>query len=208
MSRRARTAGTVLLVLAAVGSVLWPRPSPALPSRLVVAERDLPAGHVLAPGDLAVLEVAGEGLPRPEEAEDLRADLLDSQLALSVRAGEPLTRSASSGGSVARELPEDLVAVSVRARDPASSELVRPGDRATLLTSTAAGEPVEAEAIVLRRAEVPADGGGSSGSGGGGPGWGGPVRGGGESPVLVGVAPEDARRLAAAEPSVSFALHR
>jgi hypothetical protein len=200
LSRRARGIGALLLILAAAGAILVPRGSPSPPGRLVVAERDLPVGHVLTAGDLLVREASGPDLPRPEEAEALRAELLEAQLAVPVRRGEVLASGMASSGELVRELPEGMVAVSVRAREATSQELLSPGVRATLLASSPEGEVVEAEALILRGPD-----GAPSGTE---TGWGAASREGGAGPVLVGVGIEDARRLAATEGGVGFAVHR
>ncbi|WP_129656379.1 hypothetical protein [Rothia halotolerans] len=200
LSRRARGVGALLLILAAAAAILVPRGSPAPPGRLVVAERDLPVGHLVTAGDLAVREASGPGLPRAEEAEALRSELLESQLAVPVRRGEVLASGMVSSGELVRELPEGMVAVSVRAREPTSQELLSPGVRATLLASSPEGEVIEAEALILRGPD-----GATSGAEAG---WGAASREGGAGPVLVGVGIEEARRLAAADGGMGFAVHR
>jgi pilus assembly protein CpaB len=200
LSRRARGVGALLLILAAGGAILVPRGSPAPTGRLVVAERDLPVGHVLTAADLVLREASGPDLPRAEEAEALRSELLEAQLAVPVRRGEVLASGMASSGELVRELPEGMVAVSVRAREATSKELLGPGVRATLLASSPEGEVLEAEALILRGPD-----GASSGAEAG---WGSASREGAAGPVLVGVGIEDARRLSAAEGGVGFAVHR
>lgn len=111
-------------------SVLAPPPAPTEP--LLVAARDLPAGHVLDDGDLAVVQappdlVPAGSLSRPAAS----GQVLNAPLG----PGEPITATRVRYASLLAGAPEGRLAVPVRVADPGAAELVVPGDRIDLMAA-------------------------------------------------------------------------
>ena len=108
-----------------------------MPTRVVVAARELPAGHVLAGEDLASREMPSAFIPASSWKPDAVESLMGRTLAVSVSRGDPLTRSAliaDDERALAARLRPGARAVTVPV-DEVSSQggLVRPGDRVDLL---------------------------------------------------------------------------
>ncbi|GAY12692.1 SAF domain-containing protein [Pseudonocardia sp. N23] len=172
------------LVVAA--AVLAFRPAAGAGEPVLVAVRDLPAGVVLGPADLAVRPWPDALVPTGV----LRAtaDATGRVLAGPVRAGEPVTDLRLAGPALAAAasgLP-DAVAVPVRLTDPGVAGLLVAGNVVDVVTPGAGAD----EAVVLAEGAVvtavlPADSGGvATGSRG--------------RIVLVALPPTQATRLAAA----------
>jgi len=118
-------------------------PSPAPGTTVLTAARDLTAGTALTAADVNRVELPSGLVPAgalsPGEAVEGRLT------AGAVRAGEPLTDVRLVGpGLLALHADDGLVAVPVRLADPASTALVRPGDRVDVLAagSSPDGPPV------------------------------------------------------------------
>lgn len=143
--------------LACLALVLALRPPPpatgAEPtSPVAVAAADLPAGTVLAPGDLAVVRLPAGVLPggAAADAEELTGQLL----AAPVRAGEPVTDVRVVGPGLWSAVPAGLVAAPVRLADLAVAGLLRAGDRVDVLAApgdalTATGDAAAAGVLVV-----------------------------------------------------------
>lgn len=137
-----RTARLVLaryrrpLAIAAALAALWltirsAAPPPPDTVTVLVAANDLAAGHSLGEGDLRTVTRPASAAPSGR--------LTGSTgwvLASPMRAGEPLTDARVVGPGLLRNQPPDRVAVPVRLSDPATSAIVRPGDRVDVLMST------------------------------------------------------------------------
>ncbi|MGY1771754.1 Flp pilus assembly protein CpaB [Blastococcus sp. SYSU D00813] len=141
-------------LLAALALVLALRPEPAEPAAgepgvaVVTAAADLPAGTVLAAGQLAVARLPSA----PGGAVGDPAGLVGRTLAGALRAGEPVTDVRLVGSGLTALLPPGTVAAPVRPADAAVGALARPGDRVDVL-ATADGDTqarrVAAGALVL-----------------------------------------------------------
>ncbi|MGY1825765.1 Flp pilus assembly protein CpaB [Blastococcus sp. SYSU DS0541] len=151
----ARRLAAALLTALAVGLALRPGPAPAERTSprdvaVVVAAADLPAGTVLARGDLALVRLPAGAVPggvvaAPEELER-------RVLAGPVRRGEPLTDGRLVGAGLTALLPAGQVAAPVRLADLAVAALLRAGDRVDVLAAEPGGGPAErvaAGALVL-----------------------------------------------------------
>ncbi|MGD9986087.1 SAF domain-containing protein [Pseudonocardia sp.] len=179
----ARRALAGALVVAA--AVLAFRPA-AAGDPVLVATRDLPAGSVLGPADLAV-RTWPEGLVPAGVLHD-SADATGRTLAGPARAGEPVTDLRLAGPALAAAatgLP-DAVAVPVRLADPGVAGLLVAGNVVDVVTPGAGAD----EAVVLAESAVvtavlPADAGGATAGSRG-------------RIVLVALPPAQATRLAAA----------
>jgi len=151
----ARRVAAVLLAGFALVLALRPEPLPAsahAPDVIAVAvsARDLPAGTILASGDLGVAGLPVAATPAGTVADP--AQLVRRVLAGSVRAGEPITDARLVGPGLTALLPDGQVAAPVRLADLAIAALVRTGDRIDVLASppgAAAAEVVAGGALVL-----------------------------------------------------------
>lgn len=128
---RRRRPLAALLAAGAVAAGLHALTPPDPPSRTVrVAGHDLPAGHVLAPGDLADVTLpaglAPAGAVATPEGRTLAAPL---------RAGEPVTDVRLVGAGLADAQPPGRVALPVRLSDAGQAGLLTVGDRIDLVAT-------------------------------------------------------------------------
>lgn len=125
-----------ICLLLALGSAAGARRAPgraADPRSLpvVVAARDLPAGHVLTPKDLRTARWPPTQRPADAHADPRRLE--HRRLAGPVSAREPITSGRLLGHDLAAGLPAGLVATPVAVADPHAAELVHAGNRVDLL---------------------------------------------------------------------------
>lgn len=126
---RRRRPLAALLAAGAVAAALHALAPPAPPGVTVrVAGHDLPAGHVLGPGDLAEVRLpagaAPTGVVGAPEGRTLAGPL---------RAGEPVTDVRLVGVGLADAQPPGTVALPVRLSDAGQAALLTVGDRIDLL---------------------------------------------------------------------------
>lgn len=125
-----RRLGAAILAMAAVAlGVQAVRPPAPASVALTVAAHDLPAGTVVATGDLTRVRVPPGALPA-----GLTDQLTGRVLAGAVRRGEPITDARLVGPDLTDGHP-GLVAVPVRLPDAAMAALLRVGDRVQLLAT-------------------------------------------------------------------------
>lgn len=128
---RLRHVGVALLVLVAaclVARQLAPPPEPTRP--VVVAASDLPAGHELAAADLRTVAMPARAVAaRPPTADSL----VGRHVTVDVPEGLPLVPALLDGARFGLAPPEGTVTVPVRLADPAVADLLRPGDRVDLV---------------------------------------------------------------------------
>ncbi|MBT0770690.1 Flp pilus assembly protein CpaB [Kineosporia sp. J2-2] len=111
-------------------------PSAVETTPVIVAARDLAAGHRIAPGD--VQATAWPAAIVPPAAMTVATDaVVGGSLAGPLHRGELLTDARVLGPGLLRGLPTGTVAVPVRVSDPAGASLVRGGDHVDVLVSTA-----------------------------------------------------------------------
>lgn len=150
---RRRRPLAALLAAGAVAACLHTLAPPDPPSvSVLVAGHDLPAGHLLARGDLA--EVAVPAGAVPAGAVD-RAE--GRTLAAPLRAGEPVTDVRLVGAGLADAQPAGTVAAPVRLSDPGQATLLTVGDRVDLLATDPRGGNARAladDALVLALPEA------------------------------------------------------
>jgi pilus assembly protein CpaB len=157
----ARRAAAVLLAVVALVLAARPAPPPEPPPAAVgvtVAAADLPAGTVLAAGQLTLARLPPELVPGGSAANPER--LVGRVLAGGVRAGEPLTDARLVGPGLTAQLPRGQVGAPVRLSDLAVAGLVRTGDRVDVLATppgSGSAEVVAAAALVLSAAAPSAD---------------------------------------------------
>ncbi|HEU4676031.1 MAG TPA: Flp pilus assembly protein CpaB [Motilibacteraceae bacterium] len=134
LTRHRRLVAALLLAAAAAVAVgaLAPAPPPTRP--VVVAARDLPAGHRLTADDLAVRHLPPPA--RPAGAVPAVPAALGRTVAAAVRRGEPLTDARLVGPGLLSGAPAGQVAAPVRVADAAEAALVSPGDVVDVLAVT------------------------------------------------------------------------
>ncbi|MDR7082277.1 Flp pilus assembly protein CpaB [Arthrobacter ginsengisoli] len=168
---------------------LTPAPADTVPAS--AAARDLPAGKTLAPDDLTVLSVP-RGLV-PGGSYGSTYSLSGKQLAVALRKGQLLSDSQLLGPGLLAGSPQGSAAVPLRMADPASIQLLSPGQLVNVVMTNGNDFDQPAASQVLAAA-VPVLW--TSGHGGGA----GPWLATGETDGLLVVAAdaEQARRLAGA----------
>jgi Flp pilus assembly protein CpaB len=120
----------VAVLLLAVLRVLAPAATPT--QAVLVAVRDLPAGHALEAGDLRQVDWPAELGPPPGRWLSA-ADLLGRELAAAVRAGEVLSDTRLVGPGLLAGQPPGTLAVPIRLADTAAAGIVAVGDRVDVL---------------------------------------------------------------------------
>lgn len=129
MLRRRRLLAAALTAVAVAAGLHAVAAPPEPTTRVLVTARDLPAGAVLAVGDLTPVALPPGVVPR-----DVVADPVGRVLAGPVRAGEPVTDVRLVGPDLVAGSP-DLVAAPVRLPDAAMVALLRVGDRVDLVAA-------------------------------------------------------------------------
>lgn len=188
--RNRRLIAALLLCLAAGLAVQQLTPAPAPTVMAWAAARDLPAGRTLSAGDLAPVQIPPGMLP--DGALD-PAGLEGQQLGVALRRGQVLSDSLLVGPGLLAGSPPGAAAVPLRMADPASIQLVSPGQLIDVVLTSGTGYDQAAPSQLLA-AGVPvlwtSARGGKTGQ------W----LGAGESEGLVVVAagPDQAKKLAGA----------
>lgn len=181
----------LLLCVAAGLTVQQLTPAPAYTVTAFAAARDLPAGKTLVLDDLTVLSVPRGLVP---DGSFGSADYLQGkQLAVAIRKGQLLADSQLLGPGLLAGSPQGSAAVPLRMADPASVQLLSPGQLVNVVMTNGNGFDQPAASQVLAAA-VPVLW--TSGHGSGAGPWAAP----GETEGLLVVAAdaEQARRLAGA----------
>lgn len=128
--RRVGAAGLVGLAGYAALAALAPDPEPVgIP--VLVAVRDLPAGHRLTAEDLRTEHRPTDQVPA--EPVTRLAGALEQVLTSSVLGGEPLAQARLRGGGLLAGQPVGTLAVPVPVLDPGVAQVVRVGDRVRAL---------------------------------------------------------------------------
>ena len=184
---RRRLLAAVCAALAVVAGVRAVAAPPPQTVAVTVASRDLPAGAVLAPEDLATVELPPDALP-----DDLLGDPTGRTLAGPVARGEPLTGVRVVGAPLAHEAlaGTDRLALPVRLPDAGAVGLLRVGDRIDLVATDPQGATSE---VVAQGVPVLALPGPDSSAGAAGPA--GPA---GGRLVVVGVAADELTQVSTA----------
>lgn len=181
----------LLLCIAAGLTVQQLTPAPADTVPAYAAARDLPAGKTLVPDDLTVLSVPRDLVPAGSYGGIV--SLQGQQLAVALRKGQLLSDSQLLGPGLLAGSPPGSAAVPLRMADPASIQLLSPGQLVNVVMTNGNGFDQPAASQVLAAA-VPVLW--TSGHGGGA----GPWLASGETEGLLVVAAdaEQAHRLAGA----------
>lgn len=176
LGRHRRLVAAVLLAAAAGTAVHALTPQPPPQRSVLAASRDLPAGHVVAAGDVRVLALPPAAVPDGALARG--APVSGRVLGSPVRRGEALTDARLAGPGLLAGAGPGLLAVPVAVDGALPPGLVGPGDAVAVLAGASAQELPGATTdgqVLVRRARVllVQDAGGAGGLlGGAGPGAG------------------------------------
>ena len=140
----------LLLCIAAGLAVHQLTPAPPHTVSAVAAARDLPAGETLGPDDLTVLSVP-RGLV-PAGSYGSTDSLQGKQLAVALRKGQLLSDSQLLGPGLLAGSPPGSAAVPLRMADPASIQLLSPGQLVNVVMTTGTGFDQPAASQVLAAA--------------------------------------------------------
>lgn len=154
LARRRLLAALLTAVAVAAGLHAAAAPPPATVA-VAVAARDLPAGTLLAPGDLRSVGFAPGSVPA-----GVSRDAAGRTLAAPLRAGEPVTDVRLVGPALTEGYP-GLSAVPVRLPDPAMAALLRVGDHVDLVSADPQGGPAGVVARDVPVLALPAPGSGT-----------------------------------------------
>ncbi len=124
----------LLLCVAAGLTVQQLTPAPAFTVSAFAAARDLPAGQTLGPDDLTALSVPRGLVPAGSygSAESLQG----KQLAVALRRGQLLSDAQLLGPGLLAGSPPGSAAVPLRMADPASIQLLSPGQLVNVVMTT------------------------------------------------------------------------
>jgi Flp pilus assembly protein CpaB len=147
--RRRRPLAFALTVVAVLLGVHAVRPPSAHLAAMLVAAHDLPAGDVVAPGDVTTEQVPPGVVPAGAVAAPV-----GRTLATAMRRGEPITDVRLVGPSLTATDP-DLVAVPVRFPDAGEAALLRVGDLVQLLAAQPTGGRTYVVASAVRVLGLP-----------------------------------------------------
>lgn len=137
LDRRRRTLAAVLLCLAAGAAVHELTPPSAAMAPVAVAARDLAAGATVSAADLRVARLPADAVPQGASSEPSR--LVGQRLAGPVRGGEAITDAGLVGPGLLAGTAADTAAVPIRVADPASLQLLRPGQLVDVMLSADSG---------------------------------------------------------------------
>ncbi|WP_129360042.1 MULTISPECIES: SAF domain-containing protein [Micrococcaceae] len=155
VSRRARFLGVVLLVGSAVASVFLKPSIQGSSAEIVVAKRALPAGHRISEADLESIEVLGAWADSVPEASARIDSLTGSRLAVPVDLGQQVTASMTVSAHLIQRLPDGMVAMGLRVRDPDSLKFIGQSAPVHLFVAGNHGEQVKAEGLLILAPENP-----------------------------------------------------
>ncbi|MDP9885700.1 Flp pilus assembly protein CpaB [Sinomonas atrocyanea] len=139
LDRRRRTLAAVLLCLAAGAAVHELTPPSAAMAPVAVAARDLAGGATVSGGDLRVARLPADAVPQGASSDPSR--LVGQRLAGPVRGGEAITDAGLVGPGLLAGTAQGTAAVPVRVADPASLQLLRPGQLVDVMLAADAGGP-------------------------------------------------------------------
>jgi Flp pilus assembly protein CpaB len=124
----------LLLCIAAGIAVQQLTPAPASAVSAFAAARDLPAGETLGPEDLTLLSVPHDLVPAGSYGSNDPPH--GKQLAVALRKGQLLSDSQLLGPGLLAGSPPGTAAVPLRMADPASIQLLSPGQLVNVVMTT------------------------------------------------------------------------
>lgn len=134
LERNRRLAVALLLCIAAGITVQQLTPAPAFTVSAFAAARDLPSGEVLGPEDLTLLSVPRDLVPAGSYGGNVSPH--GKQLAVALRKGQLLSDSQLLGPGLLAGSPPGTAAVPLRMADPASIQLLSPGQLVNVVMTT------------------------------------------------------------------------
>lgn len=134
LARNRRLSVALLLCVAAGLTVQQLTPAPAFTVPAVAAVRDLPAGETLGPEDLTALSVPRSLVPGGSYGST--ESLQGKQLAVALRKGQLLSDAQLLGPGLLAGSPPGSAAVPLRMADPASIQLLSPGQLVNVVMTT------------------------------------------------------------------------
>ncbi|RJT78400.1 flagellar biosynthesis protein FlgA [Arthrobacter cheniae] len=158
---------------------------------VVSATRDLAVGTILQESDVTVVRLPEQAVAIG--AADSPADVVGQQVATPLPEGAPVSATSLVGDSLLTGTPPGTVAVPLRPADPATVQLLAPGQLVDVILRTGNGYDVAADSSVLAQSVAilwtdPGDPGAWPGGGEGGL-------------VVIAASPEDAAALAGSSSS-------
>ncbi|MEB7503552.1 SAF domain-containing protein [Arthrobacter koreensis] len=123
--RRRRFLAGVLVAAAAGITVQAMLPAEPAAVAAAAAARDLPAGHIITPGDLRMVRLPPKAVP--PGALTGTGSAAGEQLAVPLRSGTVLSETLLVGDGLLAGSPEGTAALPLRPADPASARLLAPG---------------------------------------------------------------------------------
>lgn len=150
LERNRRLAVALLLCIAAGITVQQLTPPPAFAVSIFAAARDLPAGETLGPEDLTLLSVPRDLVPSGSYGSNDSPH--GEQVAVALRKGQLLSDSQLLGPGLLAGSPPGTAAVPLRMADPASIQLLSPGQLVNVVMTTGDGFAQTAASQVLAAA--------------------------------------------------------
>lgn len=147
LTRNRRLAVALLLCLAAGIAVHQLTPVPAHTVQAMAAARDLPAGAALGGGDIAAVSIPPALLAAGSFTE--ASGLEGKQLAAPLRKGQLLSDAQLVGPGLLTGAPPGSAAVPLRMADPASIQLVSPGQLVNVVLTNGNGYEQASSSKVL-----------------------------------------------------------
>lgn len=147
LTRNRRLVVALLLCLAAGIAVHQLTPAPAHSVKAIAAARDLPAGTSLGGGDMAAVSIPPSLLAAGSFTET--AGLEGKQLAAPLRKGQLLSDAQLVGPGLLTGAPPGSAAVPLRMADPASIQLVSPGQLVNVVLTNGNGYEQASSSKVL-----------------------------------------------------------
>lgn len=164
--RRRRLLAALFFCAAAAVAVQQLTPASTPTTAVLVASRDLPAGHILSNADFRVLALSPAMLP-DGTLDAQSAAPSGEQLSGPVRRGEVLTDASLLGTGLLTGAPHGSQAVPLRLSDPSTLPLLRQGQLVTVVLSSTVGmEEAASNQVLAEKVPVlwtPTQGSGSGG---------------------------------------------
>lgn len=129
-SRARRVLAGLLAAAAVVTTIAAVRPSDPPTRQVVVADRDLPAGHTITAGDLEVQQWPKDAGPARLPGRD---ELVGRTVTGPIAAHAPLTHGQLRGRTSLPQVPSTQVVMTLPVQDPALLRLLQPGDHVDVL---------------------------------------------------------------------------
>lgn len=150
LNRNRRLAVLLLLCVAAGVTVQQFTPVPAETVAVFAAAEDIPAGKTLEPGDVSSVSVPPGLVPGGSLRSE--TEVLGRQLAVALRKGQLLTDSQLIGAGLLAGTRPGSAAVPLRMADPASIQLVSPGQLINVVLTGGNGFEQPSQSQVLAAA--------------------------------------------------------